>query len=159
MLAENQEGHRLIRLLEVSEAELEGMTALTHSRVVARHDDKVLLVFERNRQRWALPGGARNPGEAPRHCAVRELREESSNDCPPEQLRYVAGFELRTAPTPVQPEPETQYGALYEVMVDHIAAFLPNEEIGANLWWGGSELSHELDAIDRRLVELTLGRS
>src|SRR5687768_12083108 len=156
MLAENQEGHRLVRLLETPEAELLGMPKLTHARVVARHDEKVLLVFERNKQRWALPGGARNPGEAPRHCAARELREESSNDCPAESLRFVTAFELHLAPTRLQAEPHTEYGALYEVKIEHVAAFLPNEEIGANLRWGGSELSHELDAIDRRLAELTL---
>jgi 8-oxo-dGTP diphosphatase len=159
MLAENQEGHRLVRLLETSEAELEGMPEWTHSRVVARHEEKVLLVFERNKQRWALPGGARNAGETPRHCAVRELREESSNDCPAENLRFLTAFELHLAPTRLQAEPHTEYGALYEVAVDQIAAFLPNEEIGANLWWGGSELSHELDGIDRRLAELTLSSS
>lgn len=155
MLAENQEGHHLVRLLDTPEAELELGPALTHSKVVARHDDKVLLVFERSKQRWALPGGARNPGEEPRRCAARELREESSNDCAAEQLRFLAVFELRLGPTRLQAEPHTQYGALYLVTIDHIAAFLPNEEIGANLWWGGAELSHELDAIDRRLIELS----
>jgi 8-oxo-dGTP diphosphatase len=158
MLAANQDGHQLVRLLQTPEADLDRLAELTHSRVVARHEDKVLLVFERNKHRWALPGGARNPGESPRHCAIRELREESSNDCSAEQLRFVGAFELHLAPTRLQPEPQVQYGALYEVAIEQIAAFLPNEEIGANLWWGGSELSHELDAIDRRLAELVLER-
>lgn len=157
MLAENSEGHRLLRLLPVPEEELSSLAPVTHARVVARHHGKVLLVFERDRRRWELAGGALNPGETPRHGAARELREESSNDCRPEVLRYVGAFELALAPTHAVPEPHTEYGALYEVEIEHIAAFIPTEEISATLWWQGSELSHELDAIDRKLIELVVG--
>lgn len=156
MLAENSEGHRLVRLLSTTEEELSTLRPLTHARVVARHEGKLLLVFERDKQRWELAGGAINPGESARHCAQRELREESSNDCRPEQLRFVAAFELSVAPTRVVPELHTEYGALYEVEVPYVAAFIPTDEISATLWWQGSELSHELDSIDRKLAELVL---
>lgn len=157
MLAENSEGHQLVRLLPMLERELAELSPLTHARVVARHQGKVLLVFERDRRRWELAGGALNPGETPRHGAARELREESSNDCRPEELRFVTAFELALAPTHAVPEPHVEYGALYEVQIEHIAAFIPTEEISATLWWQGSELSHELDAIDRKLIEVVVG--
>jgi 8-oxo-dGTP diphosphatase len=157
MLAENSEGHQLLRLLPMREQELGELRPLTHARVIARHHGKVLLVFERARRRWELAGGALNPGETARHGAARELREESSNDCRPEELRFVTAFELALAPTHAVREPHTEYGALYEVEIEHIAAFLPTDEISATLWWQGSELSHELDAIDRKLIELVLG--
>jgi 8-oxo-dGTP diphosphatase len=154
MLAENQEGHRLLRFVPVAEQDLSDLTGLSHTRVVARYANKVLLVFERDAHRWELAGGAMNPGEKPRVCAARELREESSNDCRPEQLRFVGVFEVLLAPSRVSTEPHTEYGALYEVELERVAAFIPTDEISATLWWDGSELSHELDAIDRKLVEL-----
>jgi 8-oxo-dGTP diphosphatase len=155
MLADNQEGHRLVRLLDAPEAELAGAGNLTHARVVARHEDRVLLVFDRHTQRWQLPGGAIEPGELARACAVRELREESSNECAPGDLRYLFGFELFLYGTRFVPEPRSEVGALFEVHIHHLASFIPTEEIGATLWWSGSELSHELDGIDRELIQLS----
>lgn len=153
MLAQNQDGHALVRMLSVPEAELYSLVGLTHARVVARHEGKVLLVFDRRDQRWQLAGGGLERAESARECAARELREESSNDCAEAALRYLGAFELHVAATPLNPEAHVEYGALFEVDVPLVAAFLPNEEIGATLWWNGSELSHELDAIDRKLIE------
>lgn len=154
MLAENQEGHRLVRLLDAAEADLAGQGNLTHARLVARHDDKVLLVFDRRTQRWQLPGGAIEAGETARVCAARELREESSNECDSASLRFLFGFELFLYGTRFDQHPRTEVGALFEVPIHHLASFIPTEEIGATLWWSGSELSHELDGIDRQLIQL-----
>jgi 8-oxo-dGTP diphosphatase len=154
MLAENQDGHALVSVLRVPEQELQRLTGLTHARVVARHDDKVLLVFVRREQRWQLAGGAIEPDETARECAARELHEESSNDCDPSELRFVCAYELKVGPTRFNAETHTELGALYEVDIRLIASFIPNEEIGATLWWNGSQLSHELDGIDRKLIEL-----
>lgn len=155
MLAENQEGHRLVRLLDAAEATLPSLGNVTHARVVARHDDKVLLVFDRHSQRWQLPGGAIEPGESARVSAARELKEESSNECEVAQLRFLFSYELFLFGTRFDPDPRAEVGALFEVAVHHVASFIPNEEIGATLWWSGSELSHELDGIDRQLIQLS----
>jgi 8-oxo-dGTP diphosphatase len=154
MLAENQDGHRLVRLLETNEASLTGVENLTHAKLVARHDERVLLVFDRRSQRWQLPGGALEAGESPRACAVRELREESSHECDEAAPRFVFSFELFLYGTRFDQHPRSEVGALFEVPIHHVASFIPTEEIGATLWWSGSELSHELDGIDRQLIEL-----
>jgi hypothetical protein len=154
MLAENQEGHQLVRLLQIPEQGLAGMARLTHAKVVTTHQDKVLLVFDRRRQRWQLPGGALEPNETIRACAVRELYEESSNACFESELSFACAYELLVGPTRFNPDTRTEFGALYEVTIEHIASFIPTEEIGATLWWNGAELSHELDSIDRKLIEL-----
>ncbi len=148
MLVENQEGHRLLRLVPMAEQELGDLAELTHARVVAHYA-----------QRWELAGGALNPGETARSAAARELREESSNDCRPEQLRFVGAFELLLAPNRLSSEERTEYGALFEVDLERVAAFIPTEEISATLWWDGGPLSHELDEIDRKLAELCNARS
>lgn len=143
-----------MRLLDGKEDGLGELGNLTNARVVARHDDKVLLVFDRHSQRWQLPGGAIEPGETARACAQRELREETSNECELSALRFLFTFELFLYGTRFDQHPRTELGALFEVPIHHLATFLPNEEIGATLWWSGSELSHELDGIDRHLIEL-----
>lgn len=158
MLAQNQEGHQLVRLLELPEAALAGIQGLTHAKVVTSHEGKILLVFDRGRHRWQLPGGALEPNETIRACAVRELHEESSNACFEEELTFTFAYELLVGPTRFNPETRTELGALYEVEIEHIASFIPTEEIGATLWWSGAELSHELDGIDRKLIELARER-
>jgi len=154
-LAQNQEGHRLVRLLDVLESQLTDLPSLTHARVIARHEEKLLLVFDRHKQSWQLPGGAIEAGESARACAARELREESGHDRDPSRLRFISAFELLLQPTRFIPNVHLQYGALFEATVQHIAAFIPNEEIAATLWWDGGALSHHLDAIDRKLIELS----
>ena len=154
MLAQNQEGHALVRVLQMPEQELGKLAGLTHARVIARHEDKVLLVFDRHDQRWQLAGGAIEAKESARECAARELHEESSNACEPSELRFSSAFELLVGPTRFNPETHTEFGALYQVDIDHIASFIPHAEIGATLWWNGSELSHELDGIDRKLIDV-----
>lgn len=158
MLAENQEGHHLVRLLELPEAGLSGMQRLTHAKIVTNHQGKVLLVFDRHRQRWQLPGGALEPNETIRACAVRELHEESSNACFESELDFLYAYELLVGPTRFNPDTRTEFGAMYEVEIEHIASFIPTEEISATLWWNGAELSHELDGIDRKLIELARER-
>ncbi len=74
------------------------------------HLDRLLLVFNRYRQCWELPGGLIDPGETPRQAAVRELREESGLRA--EDLtfagyaRFVLGAERRV-----------EYAAVYALRV------------------------------------------
>jgi 8-oxo-dGTP diphosphatase len=89
----------------------------------------LLLVFDRFRDQWELPGGRIDPGETPLQAAVRELREESGLHMPTLTLAGYARFRL-AAP------PRTEYAAVYNA---HATArhhgFTPNEEISAIHWW------------------------
>ena len=154
MLAQNQEGDQLLQLLPIAEHELSKLAGLTQARVIARHEDKLLLVFARRKQRWELVGGSLQPDETARDGATRQLHEQSSNDCKPSKLRFLGAVELLVGPTLLEQQTHTEFCALYAVDIDHVASFIPNEEIGATLWWSGAELSHELDGIDRKLLEL-----
>jgi ADP-ribose pyrophosphatase YjhB (NUDIX family) len=46
-------------------------------RAAVFHEDRILLVQEREDRCWTLPGGWADVGEAPAHAVEREVREES----------------------------------------------------------------------------------
>ena len=49
--------------------------------IVAMRDEKVLLVMDRGRNRFSLPGGGVNRGEPSIAAAARELYEETGLNC------------------------------------------------------------------------------
>jgi 8-oxo-dGTP diphosphatase len=89
----------------------------------------LLLVFDRFRRRWELPGGRIGPGETPLQAAVRELHEESGLRLPTLALAGYARFRLADPP-------RDEYAAVYtaHVTIRH-QDFTPNQEIGAIRWW------------------------
>lgn len=125
---------------------------LTYVLLVVRSRRRILLVHERERGLWELPGGRIDPGETPRQAAVRELSEETGQRVAPEALRF-SGF----AKTEL-PRRDIRYGAVYtaELTEDAVLPFEPNEEISAIHWWDGNEtLPGRVQTVDVFLAELT----
>ncbi|MFG2828198.1 NUDIX hydrolase [Streptomyces sp. NPDC048434] len=93
------------------------------------HGDKVLMVYDRFRENWELPGGMIEPGESPRQAAVRELFEESGQE-PDGPLRFVGypGFLLGAAQ-------HAEYGALFTGNALGLRGFEANDEIASLCWW------------------------
>lgn len=115
------------------------------------HEERLLMVYERARTCWELPGGGIEPGEAPRDAAARELREETGQSVAPGALRFV-GF----AKTALGPEQRVLYGALFTARADSVLPFAPNPEISAIHWRTGSEpLPYgQVQTVDEYLVAL-----
>ncbi|CAO5185508.1 hypothetical protein FAIPA1_50097 [Frankia sp. AiPs1] len=77
-LAADDNGNLLVAFHQAGEDAEPRDAALPASLVALWTDDgRLLLVFDRRRQRWELPGGMIDAGETPRQAAIRELREES----------------------------------------------------------------------------------
>ncbi|RJL27132.1 NUDIX hydrolase [Bailinhaonella thermotolerans] len=111
--------------------------------------ERLLLVFNRGRRCWELPGGQIDPGETPRQAAVRELREESGLHVPGLVFAGHARFVLG-------PRRHVEYGALYTGRARAHGGFTPTEEIGAICWWDGERpLAGPLQPLDAYLGELT----
>gem|GEM_PF-1470254 len=94
-------------------------------------DGRLLLVFDRYRQCWELPGGRIEAGETAREAAVRELREETGYQ--PAAIVF-AGFARFT----LGAERRSEYAAVYAAHAAPRGLFLPNEEIAAITWWDGA---------------------
>lgn len=114
------------------------------------HNGKVLMVFDRFRQSWELPGGVIESGESPRQAAIRELMEEASQrlDAPLQFVGY-AGFVL-------EPDRRVEYGALFTGHTTNPCSFRANREISAIHWWDMREpLLGRLQPLDAYLARLT----
>ncbi len=76
-MAANRSDSALPKVLDLFSSDTGYTTPKVDVRGVVFHKDALLLVRERSDERWALPGGWADVGEAPSECIVREVFEES----------------------------------------------------------------------------------
>ncbi|MZE76355.1 NUDIX hydrolase [Streptomyces xinghaiensis] len=118
------------------------------SLVALWHGDRLLMVYERDRATWELPGGGIEDGESPREAAVRELAEESGQVA--DELRFT-GYGLYT----LGRRRRLVYGAVYTGRTSVPRPFTPNEEIAAIHWRAAAEpLSGRVQPVDEYLAAL-----
>lgn len=111
---------------------------------------RVLMVFDRYRQSWELPGGRIEVGETPRQAAARELLEETGQQSD-ERLRFIGHARFVLAP-----DRRAEYLALYAGSCAESRAFEPTEEISAIHWWDLLErLPGYVQPLDAYLAALT----
>jgi 8-oxo-dGTP diphosphatase len=117
--------------------------------------DRVLLVDNRLRDCWEIPGGHIDPGESARAAAVRELREESGLDVPDLTFGFLSHVLLG-------PYSRDAWDAVY---VGRLAEgvdpppFTPNSEIAGVCWWRVGEPLERLAPLDAKFAELAVALS
>ncbi|MFB4422919.1 NUDIX hydrolase [Streptomyces sp. QL37] len=113
------------------------------------HQGSVLMVHDRHRDSWELPGGRIDPGESARQAALRELFEETGHE-PDGPLRFVGHAEFALAP-----RQRREYGALFAGTARGRREFEPNDEIIAIRWWDlRSPLPGRVARLDVHLARL-----
>jgi len=121
---------------------------LVASLVVAEHEGKVLLVFNRKRQNWELPSGRIEADESPRDCAIRELFEESGQSV--NSLDFVGLAKIRVN------NGNITFLAIYSVCLPVISVFQANEEIAMNTYWDFRSNIGYINEIDLSLAALVI---
>jgi len=131
-LAADEDGNLLVAFHEVDEnTDLRDLPLPASLVALWTDDDRLLLVFDRRRQAWELPGGQIDLGETPRQAAVRELCEESGYEVDPLLFAGFARFMLGA-------ERRAEYAAVFTGRAAPAGSFIPNDEIAAITWWDGS---------------------
>lgn len=120
--------------------------------MVLRSGGRVLVVFNRWKGEWELPGGEIEPGESALDAARRELLEESGQVAASLALAGTAVLRLAGGSSP-------EACHVFSATAAAVAGFTPTDEIGATAWWDGSvDLpGGPLNPIDRALIALSAG--
>lgn len=117
---------------DVTEPEHTLIATPTFAVALARSSDGVVLVFNRYRKVWELPGGLIDAGESPRDAVARELGEEAG--CTAQNLRWLGLVEVDDG--------VRHFGAVFACEVSDVPAAFQSEEIGAlGRWRRGEHLS------------------
>ncbi|WP_311379666.1 NUDIX hydrolase [Arthrobacter sp. ISL-48] len=124
-------GNELLAIERITEDELDHRDPaadLPLSLVVVTHAGKVLMIFNRWREQWELPGGMIESDETPRQAAFRELAEETGI------FAQDLNFEARTLFSLRRPD-RLEYAAVYSTRLGSLPELTENEEATAFLWW------------------------
>lgn len=148
-LAADGRGNHLISFTRGGEAAPPQDAPVQAALVALWRAGRVLVVFDRYRRSWELPGGGIEEGETPRRAAARELMEESGQQ-PEGPLRFVGYARFVLAP-----DQRVEYLALYTGSCTVTRAFEPGEEIAAVRWWDLREpLPGRVQPLDAYLAAL-----
>ena len=124
---------------------------LAFALIVVTVGRRALMVFDRYRGQWELPGGMLDPGETARQAAARELAEETG--IATAELDFAAVAEC-TLQRPVRRD----YGAIYRCFLPSEPPLVVNEEIAAFRWWDPrSPLIENMCPIDAEIARRTGG--
>jgi 8-oxo-dGTP diphosphatase len=116
---------RFVTLHEIPESECTQVGEPRFAVVLARSANGVVLVFNRYRKMWELPGGLIDPGETARDSAARELAEEAG--CTARNLRWLGLVEVA--------DDASHFGAVFYCDLDDVPSSFSSDEIGANGAW------------------------
>jgi len=144
-------GDILTEFIKTTDEEALGSGAFPRLRyclIVARHSGKALMVYNRRRGVWEVPGGGIEKGETARDCIVRELMEESGQTA--HNLRLSGIIKIRMKSRDLQ----EFAGALYSGELETVVPFVGTDEISRICLWDERSELKDLCEIDGALVGL-----
>lgn len=156
-LAVNHRNDRLIRIDAASEERLHDGTydPLPLALVVVVREGRLLLVYNRARAGWELPGGMIDPGERPRDAAVRELAEETGQQATAVRCVGAATYWLGA-------DDRLEHGGIFVANIGPEQPFTPTDEIEGILWWDRNSPIEDIgraDPLDLAVADFAIGQS
>ncbi|SEF35754.1 ADP-ribose pyrophosphatase YjhB, NUDIX family [Amycolatopsis pretoriensis] len=146
-------GNLLLAVRRVAESDLTRLAAavpVPASVVVAVHAGAVLMMFDRRRQQWELPGGTREAGESSHRAAARELAEETGICEVVLTFAAVAEFAL-TRPA------RQELLAVYRTDLGAAPALSLSEEgLGFRWWSPGERVGADMSPLDAEIAARVL---
>ncbi len=146
-------GNEFLEWRTVNEREI-GMlrldAPLTHALIVVRCEERCLLMLNKYRACWELPGGIIEAGESPRQCILRELYEETRQTV--DNLEFAGLMKFHLQPGYQSPE-RIEYGALFSGAIGQVEEFHETEEAAGITWWDMQADIGFINEIDRKLIE------
>lgn len=116
---------RFIAQHELTEEQAQARGAAGFAIVLASAPSGVVLVFNRYRKVWELPGGLLDAGESLRNCAAREFREEAGSEAG--TLRWLGLLEVDDG--------RRHLGAVFGCRIEADPPPYQSEETGGIAFW------------------------
>jgi 8-oxo-dGTP diphosphatase len=149
-LAVDNRGNKLLEVIKCAENEISAYEPLPLSLVIAQNAGAFMLLKNKYRNEWELPGGMLEPGETPRDCAARECREESGHDV--SDLRFCGVAKFRLVADYYGAE-RIEYAAVYACDVAERREFAENDEMSGLLWHRAGDSLADASELDVKLLE------
>ena len=134
---------RFVAFHDLPEADPPPALAPAFAVVMARGPAGVVLVFNRYRKVWELPGGMIDPGESARDCARRELAEEA--ECVAGALDWLGLVEVDDG--------RRHCGAVFACDVTAVPTLVSNAEIDGIAAWTPESAPRPMGETDRALLD------
>jgi 8-oxo-dGTP diphosphatase len=128
---------------DVTESEHARLGALEFAVVIAHSRDGEVLVYNRYRHVWELPGGLIDAGESARDTALRELAEEAG--CASGEIEWLGVVEVDDG--------RRHLGAVFGCEVTDVPEVIDTEEIGGIAFWRRGDHPQPLGHTDTALLE------
>jgi len=136
----------LLAVRRVAESELPSLVPLPAALVVVVHAGAVLMMFDKRRGQWELPGGMREAGETAREAAARELAEETGIDGVALTFAAVAEFDL------ADPR-RREFLAVYRAELAAAPRLVLSEEGLGFRWWSPREaVAPDMSPLDAEIA-------
>lgn len=149
-LAVDNRGNKLLEVIKCAENEILSYQPLPLSLVIAQNAGAFMLLKNKYRNEWELPGGMIEQGETPRECAARECREESGYDV--SDLRFCGVAKFRLVADYFGAE-RVEYAAVYACDVAKRREFAENDEMSDLLWHRAGDALADASELDIKLLD------